>query len=81
MDVISIFYTRPKILVRYVVWSKSKIKINTCVQVEVDSIAIIPIYLAVYRKLRKANFPSFPRHSPVIARAVSKLYLEVRSKL
>ena len=42
---------------------------------------MIPIYLAVYCKERKANFASFPSDSPGKARAVFKLYLRVRSKL
>ena len=38
-------------------------------------------FLAVYYKVRKANFTSFSSNSPGIARAVFKLYLGVRSKL
>ena len=65
----------------YGVWDKSKSKSNACVNEEVDSLEIVPIYLAVCCKVRKANFTSFPSKSPDKARAVFKLYLGVRSKL
>ena len=49
--------------------------------VEVDSPVPVLIYLAVYCKVRKANFTCFPNNSPGKARAVFKLYLELKSKL
>ena len=42
---------------------------------------MIPIYLAVYCKMPKANFTCFPCNSSGKARAVFKLFLEVRSKV
>ena len=65
----------------YGVWGKSKSKSNACVNEEVDSLEIVPIYLAVCCKVRKANFTSFPSKSADKARVVFKLYLGVRSKL
>ena len=58
-----------------------KSKSSTCVQEEVDSLEIVPIYSDVYCKVRKANFTSFPSKSLDKTRAVFKLYLGVRSKL
>ena len=65
----------------YGVWGKSKSKSNTCGQEEADSLEIIPIYLAVYCKVRKANFASFPRKSPDKARAVFRPYIGLRPEL
>ena len=60
----------------YGVWNKSKS--STCVQEEFDSLVIILIYLAVYCRVRRANFASFPSNSPGKVRGVFKLYLRVR---
>ena len=51
------------------------------VQYEVDSVVIIPIYLAVYCKVRIVNFISFTSESPVKARVAFELYLGVRCHL
>ena len=70
---------RPKILVGCGAWSKSKS--NVCVNEEVNSLEIVPIYLAGCCKVRKDNFTSFSSKSADKACVVFKLYLGVRSKL
>ena len=56
-------------------------KSNVCVNEEVDSLEIVPIYLAICCKVHKAYFIGFPSKSADKARVVFNLYLGVRSKL